>query len=731
VFRATNINGPYTQINNDANTGDLTTYSDATAVPLTQYYYYVIAGNAVGNSLPSDTAGVLTGNNSPLINGLENIFVKTESIVNEPFTITDNAGDVVTVTTKDLPAFIALQSLGGSNYQLVADPGKDFIGLYTFTVTAKDDKGGSTSKTITAQVADKRTRSFFVNLGDDDNSSPAPWNDFVGFAYATKQLLNLKDEAGVTTGISIRIDSSWTNTFNTGHITGNNSGTFPDSVLKAGVLYDQNSPRRITFLGLNPAKKYNVAFIGSNDGGLTASADYSASGAVTSSLNARYNNHRVAYLNGLIPNASNNIQVTITKQASSTLMYLNGIVLEEYTDTVPLMNPIYLYAEVRDKSSVVLTWADRTNQENGYEVYRATNPAGPFNLVTTTSANVTTFTNTGLTPNTKYFFRVRARRTLPLTFSEFSNTDAVITPKSIVFVNLTFTFPASAPWNNTNVNPDAGQSFPDLKNDAGQSTGITMAITQGFNGQNDDGMQSGGSGIFPDAVMRSCYWLDRTQLGQFKLTGLNHSKRYRIGFFGSIGPGWDGNFIATYSIGNRTVYLNSFRNDSRAEYIGDVQPDENGEVLLNVSTIAAANFGFTTAIIIQSYDDAAGGTVLNAPNFDDPVTEDLITDAKAATGQPVALAAEKQMRILAYPNPFLDNVKIDFMNTEASNQVSVDVVDLTGRLMYRRTAGSLPVGMNTLRLDIGNSALTPGMYIVKLNVNGRTVSATKLVKARK
>jgi large repetitive protein len=732
VFRATDINGPFTQINNDANTGNLTTYSDATAVPLTQYYYYVMASNAVGNSLPSDTVSVLIGNNSPLINDLDNIFVKTESSVSEPFTVTDNPGDVVMVTAQNMPPFVTLQSLGGSDYQLVATPGKEYLGLHSMTIVATDNKGGSTSKTISVQVADKRTRSFYVNFGTEDNRAPAPWNDFVGFAYAGKQLLNLKDEGGTTTAISVRIDSSWGNTFRSGHITGNNSGTYPDSVLKAGILFDQNSPRRITFLGLNPAKKYNVAFIGSNDGGLTASADFSAAGAVTSSLNARYNTHRVAYLNGLTPNASNNVQVDVTRQFGSPFMYLNGIVLEEYTDTVALMNPIHLNAEVEGKNSVVLTWADRTNAENGYEVYRATDPAGVWSLVHTTAANVTAYTNAGLTSNTKYFYRVRARMNAGPAFSEYSNTEAVITPKSVTYVNLTFTYPAPAPWNNTNVNPEMGKTFPDLKNDVGQSTGITMSITQPFNGQNDAGMQSGGAGVFPDAVMRSCYWLDRTQLGQFKLTGLNHSKRYRIGFFGSIGPGWDGDFTATYTIGNRTVQLNSYRNDSHVEYIGDVQPDENGEVLLNVSSPATTAYGFTTAIVIQAYDDATGGTVTNRVNDQDEAKGLIVESARGAQVNEVMVNEEtKKVRIQAYPNPFTDNLKIDFNNSAANNKVSVDIVDITGRLVFRRDAGRLPAGMNTLRLDVGNSAMTPGVYMVRLNINGKVVNTAKLVKARK
>jgi large repetitive protein len=737
VYRATNINGPYTLLNPGANNVNATSYSDATAVPVTQYYYYVVASNGLGDSQPSDTVSVLTGNNSPLINGLDNIFVKTESTVNEPFTVTDNAGDVVTVTAPELPPFVTLQSLGGSNYQLVATPGKEYLGIHNITILAKDNKGGSNSKTITVQVADKRTRSFYVNFGSDGRPAGAPWNEFLGFAYAGKQLLNLKDEAGVTSTISIRTDSSWANIYEQGYITGNNNGVYSDSALITGVLSDHTTGRRISFTGLNPAKKYNVAFIGSANNGLTASADYSViiGGSSTASLNARYNTHRVAYLNGLTPNGSNTIQVAATKQAGSQFMYLSAVVLEEYTDTVPVMNPIHLYVEPRDKNSTVLVWADRATNENGYEVYRATAAAGPWTLVTTTGTGVTTYTNTSLTANTKYWYRVRARRNTGPTFSEYSNTEATITPKSIVYVNLTFTYPASTPWNNTNVNPDAGKSFPDLQNDVSQSTGITMTITAAFNGQNDAGMQSGGAGVFPDAVMRSCYWTDRLQNAQFKLTGLNHSKRYRIGFFGSIGPGWDGNFNAKYSIGGRSVYLNSYRNDTEVSYIGDVKPDDNGEVLLNVSTTADAAFGFTTAIVIQSYDDAVGGIVLNEPPpFEGGVvnvTDEKSIHAAQPAGAEIAEDANARVRMLAYPNPFSDNLKIDFNNSSAANNVSVDIVDLAGRLVFRKDAGRVPAGMNTLRLDISNSAFAPGMYMVRLNINGKAVHTAKLIKARK
>lgn len=731
VFRATDTAGPFAQINNDANTANLVTYSDATAVPLTTYYYFVKAVNAAGESDPSDTVAVTIGNNSPVITGLDNIFVKTENVANEPFTVTDNAGEVVTVTAENLPPFVTLQSLGGINYQLVANPGKEYLGIHTMTIVAKDNKGGAASKTITVQVADKRTRSFYVKFGVDGNTGTNPWNDFLGFAYAGKQVLNLKDEAGVASAISLRVDSSWSNTFSTGYKTGNNGGVYADSVLSGGIVSDQSTERRFTFLGLNPAKKYNVAFIGSSNNGVTASASYSAAGATTSSLNARYNQTSVAYLNGLSPSGANNaLQVSVSKEALSPLMYLNGMVLEEYTDTVAVMNPVHLFAEPRDKSSVLLTWADRTNAEDGYEVYVAAAANGPWTLIATTVANATAYTHFGLTANTRYWYRVRGRKNAGPVFSEYSNTASTTTPKSIVSVNLTFTYPAPSPWNNMNVNPEAGKQLSDLKNEQGQNTGITITITRGFNGQNDAGMQTG-AGIFPDDVMRSCYWLDRTQLGQFKLSGLNHSKRYRIGFFGSIGPGWDGNFTSTYSIGNRTVYLNAYRNDTEVAYIGDVVPDENGELLLNVTSPPTTNYSFTTAIVIWAYDDVNGGTVTNRSDLGDD-TEELITGRTITIQQSQGIEEKPQlMRMVAYPNPFTDNVKIDFNNSAAANKVSVDIVDLSGRTVFRKEVGRIPAGMNTLRLDVGSTALTPGVYMVRLYVNAKVVSTTKMIRARK
>ena len=76
-------------------------------------------------------------------------------------------------------------------------------------------------------------------------------------------------------------------------------------------------------------------------------------------------------------------------------------------------------------------------------------------------------------------------------------------------------------------------------------------------------------------------------------------------------------------------------------------------------------------------------------------------------------------------------MNIEFYNNATGNKITVDIYDMSGRLVYRRNAGNVPVGQNRLNLNVGNSGFTPGVYMVKLNVNGQTLSTAKLIKSRK
>jgi hypothetical protein len=83
------------------------------------------------------------------------------------------------------------------------------------------------------------------------------------------------------------------------------------------------------------------------------------------------------------------------------------------------------------KTQIDLSWQDEAPNETGWQVHRSTSgPAGAFTLLATTGANVTGYSDTGLTPLTQYCYRVRWFRTTgkKTSFGEFSTTSCSTTP---------------------------------------------------------------------------------------------------------------------------------------------------------------------------------------------------------------------------------------------------------------------------------------------------------------
>ena len=694
-------------------------YTDLTTAANTRYYYYVAGINASGTGEPSNTVTVKAGNEAPVLANLTNVFVKTDATVTEDFTASDDPDDNVTVSIVNKPSFIGVTNIGGNNFRLTISPNFDNVGWHTITVVAQDNGGSSSTKQILVSVADKNTRSVYVNIGNWGKVAPAPWNNWEGVRSAGNILANLKDENNITTPFSVTTVSGWASTTVIGHITGNNSGIAPDAVLESGI-WDNGPAKQLRFAGLNPAMKYNLQFVGSQNEGLPATVEY-VSGSQTAVLDARYNTNISANLNGLVPDPGGVILVTATRTGASLVSYLNAIVIEEISPSVSVLNPGHLYAEPLDRNRISLSWTDREDSENasgGYQLQRATDSLFSLNVATfNIAANVTSFTNTGLTPNVKYWYRIRALS--GATYSEYSNRAKAITPSSIIYVNFNTTIAnAFSPWNNTAANSEELFTMSNLKDQLNVPTAVGLSLLSGFNGEFTAGVNTGNnSGIVPDNVLMSDYWLDNSQVSQFKITGLSYTKRYRIGFVGSSSiDGWfRGDYTAKYTINGRSVYLNSWMNSTKIVYIGDVAANSNGEILLTFSTTALAAWGFNAGIVIQEYTDTQGGSMLNSvldntgANFDSLSTR-TITSANA------------------YPNPFGDLINVDFFNSAAGNRVTAEVYDLNGRLVHRRNFDHLPAGYNTLRIDELRTSQRSGIFIVALKVNGKITQTIKMLR---
>ncbi|MFQ5812711.1 MAG: M4 family metallopeptidase [Anaerolineae bacterium] len=76
--------------------------------------------------------------------------------------------------------------------------------------------------------------------------------------------------------------------------------------------------------------------------------------------------------------------------------------------TITPTPPTNLTATAVSQAQIDLSWTDNSNNESGFKIEQSPNGTSNWTQVATVGANVTTYSNTGLTCNTTYYYRVRA-----------------------------------------------------------------------------------------------------------------------------------------------------------------------------------------------------------------------------------------------------------------------------------------------------------------------------------
>jgi carboxypeptidase T len=98
-----------------------------------------------------------------------------------------------------------------------------------------------------------------------------------------------------------------------------------------------------------------------------------------------------------------------------------------YCSTPPPAAPTDLAAAAVSSSQINLSWTDSDNTEAGFKIERCTGAGcSDFAQIATTSANVTSYSNTGLTASTSYSYRIKAYNGAG--DSDYSNTASAATP---------------------------------------------------------------------------------------------------------------------------------------------------------------------------------------------------------------------------------------------------------------------------------------------------------------
>ena len=117
----------------------------------------------------------------------------------------------------------------------------------------------------------------------------------------------------------------------------------------------------------------------------------------------------------------------------------------------------------------------------------------------------------------------------------------------------------------------------------------------------------------------------------------------------------------------------------------------------------------------MEYTDAAGGLITNS-----------VLDTTGAMPDQL----QRDYNLTVYPNPYQDVINIDFFNASASDDISAEIYDLTGRLVLRKDFRSLPAGDNTIRLTDISRVSSSTMNLVALKVNGKVVKTATVLRKK-
>ena len=117
----------------------------------------------------------------------------------------------------------------------------------------------------------------------------------------------------------------------------------------------------------------------------------------------------------------------------------------------------------------------------------------------------------------------------------------------------------------------------------------------------------------------------------------------------------------------------------------------------------------------------ANGTVVNSLNFEVGADEIFPTSMVITSINEPTMNQSERVRV--YPNPFVDNTIIN-IDTESETKISIDVYDITGKLVHKVVQNQLNIGSNNYTINGVNEA---GIYLVKVTL-GDGVECLRIVK---
>ena len=386
VYEGTKTGGPYNLV---ALLGASATFDTVTGLePANKYYFVVRAVNANAGSPASNEASGTTSSDTQPPTAPSNLMVTgtTRSTVSLSWTAsTDNVG----VTSYDVYVN-GLKTYSTTGTSFVVD-NLSYGKTYTFAVTARDF--AKNISPFSNQVVGQA-----LSTGWHYNYYTGTWSVLPNFSTLTPALAGYSPTLNL--GISpssvdfgflwegfLHVPVTGTYSFQTGSDDG--SALYLGSLGQTTSAYNFSATPLVNNDGLHGTVNVNSANVVLQAGVYPIAVAYFQNGggvALTASWST--------------PQTGAGNYVAIPLSALSDTASVNGSAPAAASNLV---------ATALSFNKIGLTWTDNSNNETAFEIWRGTDSLGAtMTTVGTVKANVTSYTDSGLNANTRYFYRVRA-----------------------------------------------------------------------------------------------------------------------------------------------------------------------------------------------------------------------------------------------------------------------------------------------------------------------------------
>ena len=173
--------------------------------------------------------------------------------------------------------------------------------------------------------------SVYINInGDPAYDAPIPWNNLSSYPSDGHTYVGFKDENSNETGIRIYIEKTMDGFNDWGTETGDDSGVYPDLVMKSFFFNDAfNDPGKFLVQGLDQSLKYNFTFFGAIETGYQIRTNFTIDSTTVVNYQT-YNTTETKTIYGVSPDINGEKLITIQETLGSNWAIFNSLVIDAY-----------------------------------------------------------------------------------------------------------------------------------------------------------------------------------------------------------------------------------------------------------------------------------------------------------------------------------------------------------------------------------------------------------------